>query len=201
MVGTCSALSPCVTTSARPDLFAFMDAYKVLGVDYAADSSTIRQVHRRLAKQHHPDKFPAGSLEQQQATARMAAINDAYRLISNAPLKYHRVSKASDPSTPWTDGELDAALHRAQVNQQFDRWMSVALMLVAVVVVPSVSYGLMPMLASKGPAAMPVMVLVGTGMSLVSMFVIYCIAESGGRRGLYMFWLALLVWRMLRWHL
>jgi hypothetical protein len=189
-----------VTTAVRPDLFAFMDAYNVLGVDYAAGSATIRQAHRRLAKQHHPDRYPAGSVEQQQATARMAQINDAYRLIINAPLKYHRVSKASDPTTPWTDDELDAALHRAQANQQFDRWMSVALMVVAVIVLPSVSFGLMPMLASKGPAAMPIMVLVGTGMSLVSIFVISSMGGPGGSRVLYKVWLVLLVLRMLRWH-
>jgi hypothetical protein len=189
-----------VTTAAHPDLFAFMDAYNVLGVDYAADSSTIRRAHRRLAKQHHPDKFPAGSAEQQQATARMAEINDAYRLVSTAPLKHHRVSKASDPTTPWTDGELDAALHRAQVDQQFDRWMSVALMAVAVIVLPFVSYGLMPMLASKGPMAMPLMLVVGTGVSLVSTFVIWSMVGPGGWRVLYKVWLALLVLRMLGWH-
>ncbi len=200
VVGTGSALSPAVATSAHPDLFAFMDAYNVLGVDYAADSATIRQAHRRLAKRHHPDKYPAGSADQQQATGRMAEINDAYRLVHNAPLKYHRVSKASDPTTPWTDGELDAAVQRARMNQQFDRWITVALVLIAAIVVPSVIYGLMPALASRGPAAAPAMLLVSTAMSLVSMFVIYSIAESGGRGSVYMLWLVLLVLRMLGRH-
>lgn len=177
-----------------------MDAYKVLGVEYTADSSTIRQAHRRLAKQHHPDKFPGGSAEQQRATTRMAEINDAYRLISNAPLRYHRVSTASDPTTPWTDGELDAAVRRAQVNQQFDRWVTIAMVVVGVVVLPFVFRGLMVNLAGAGPQAAPLMALMGTAMSLVSIFLISSFAGSGGRRGLSVFWLALLVLQLLRRH-
>ena len=123
-------------SSVRPDLFAFMDAYKVLGVDYTADSASIRRAHKRLAKQHHPDRFPAGSAEQQQATARMAEINDAYRLIREAPLRYHRVSKASDPTTPWTDIELDDAIRRARINQVVDRSTTIALIAVAAIAVP-----------------------------------------------------------------
>jgi hypothetical protein len=121
-------------SSARPDLFAFMDGYNVLGVDYTANSAAIRQAHKRLAKQHHPDRFPAGSAEQQQATARMAEINDAYRLIREAPLRYHRVSKASDPTTPWTDIELDDAIRRARLNQEVGRWMTIALIAAAIAV-------------------------------------------------------------------
>jgi len=123
-------------SSARPDLFAFMDAYKVLGVDYTADSASIRRAHKRLAKQHHPDRFPAGSAEQQQATARMAEINDAYRLIRDAPLRYHRVSKASDPTTPWTENELDDAIRRARMNLVVDRSTTIALVAVAAIAVP-----------------------------------------------------------------
>jgi hypothetical protein len=122
--------------SARPDLFAFMDAYKVLGVDYTADSANVRRAHKRLAKQHHPDRFPAGSAEQQQATSRMAEINDAYRLIREAPLRYHRVSKRSDPTTPWSDIELDDAIRHARMNQVVDRSTTVALIAVAAIAVP-----------------------------------------------------------------
>jgi DnaJ-like protein len=123
-------------TSARPDLFAFMDAYKVLGVDYTADSASVRRAHKRLARQHHPDRFPAGSAEQQQATVRMAEINDAYRLIREAPLRYHRVSTASDPTTPWSDIELDVAIRRARMNQVVDRSTTIALIAVAAIAVP-----------------------------------------------------------------
>ena len=123
-------------SSNRPDLFAFMDAYKVLDVEYTAAPAAIRQAQKRLAKQHHPDRFPAGSAAQQQATARMAEINDAYRLIREAPLRYHRVSTASDPTTPWNDIELDDAIRRARMNQVVDRSTTIALTAVTAIAVP-----------------------------------------------------------------
>lgn len=101
-----------------------MDAYKVLGVDYSADSAAIRQAHKRLAKQHHPDRFPAGSAQQQRATVHMAAINDAYALIRKAPLRYRRVSEASDPTTTRADADLDVAVDRARMNRKVDWWIT-----------------------------------------------------------------------------
>ena len=175
-----------------------MDAYKALGVDYAADSSTIRHAHRRLAKQYHPDKYPAGSPEQQQASARMAEINDAYRLIREAPLRFHRVSKASDPTTPWTDGELDAAIQRARVNQQFDQWLTLGLMAIALVVLPLVAFAAQSTLRAAGPLGGPLMLVTSVGMSLVSMLVIWTLLGPEAWRILYKVELALLVWQMLR---
>ena len=110
-------------TAAPPDLAALKNAYKVLGVDYSADPAAIRQAHKRLAKQHHPDRFPVGSAEQQQATTRMAAINDAYGLVRNAPLRDQRVSKAPDPPAPTTDTEFDDAVRGARVNENVDQWI------------------------------------------------------------------------------
>jgi hypothetical protein len=48
--------------------------------------------------------------------------------------------------------------------------------------------------------AMPLMLVVGTGVSLVSTFVIWSMVGPGGWRVLYKVWLALLVLRMLGWH-
>lgn len=131
-----------MSTAARPELSAMTDAYKVLGVDYSADSEAIRHAHKRLAKQHHPDRFPVGSAEQQQATARMAAINNAYGLIRDAPLRHHPVSSPSDPAPPPTDTELDDAIGRMDEKpdrwmtdgEGVDRWMTVALVGVVVAV-------------------------------------------------------------------
>ena len=156
--------SLCMPVSARPDLFAFMDAYKVLGVDYTADSAAIRQAHKRLAKQHHPDRFPAGSAEQQQATTRMAEINDAYQLIREAPLRYHRVSKASDPTTPWTDIELEEAIRRARMNQEVDRWMTIALIAAAVIAVPFFRRSV-AVFKALGP--LPLIAVVGLGSTVM----------------------------------
>lgn len=156
-----------MSDSARPDLFAFMDAYKVLGVEYSADSSEIRRVHRRLARLHHPDKHPAGSPEQQEATARMAQINDAYRLVREAPLRYHRVSRASDPDTPWQDTELDEAIRRARANRDVDLMMTIGLGVVALFIVPFFVSSLIPAVALAGPFRLPLAMALGLGSSVL----------------------------------
>ena len=146
-----------------PDLFVFMDAYKVLGVDYGADSSEIRRVHRRLAKLHHPDKQSAGSPAQPEATVRMARINDAYGLVRDAPLRYHRVSRASDPDTPWTDVELDDAIRQARVNRNVDLAMTVALVFVATILLPL----LLSSISAAGTLPVPLVIAVTLGSSFV----------------------------------
>ena len=158
-----------MSSPARLDLFAFMDAYEVLGVDYAADSAAVRQAHKRLAKQHHPDRFPAGSAEQQQATTRMAEINDAYRLIREAPLRYHRVSKASDPTTPWTDIELEEAIRRARMNQKVNRWMTIAVIAVAVIAVPFFTSSV-AVFKALGALPLTAVVLLGSTVMLVMLW-------------------------------
>jgi DnaJ-domain-containing protein 1 len=152
---------------ARPDLLAFMDAYKVLGVEYSADSSEIRGVHRRLARLHHPDRSPAGSPEQQEATVRMAQINDAYRLVREAPLRYHRVSSASDPDTPWQDAELDEAIRRARTNRDVDLVITIGLVVVALFIVPIFVSSLTPAVARTGSFQMPLAMALTLGVSFV----------------------------------
>jgi DnaJ-domain-containing protein 1 len=151
-----------MAASARPDIFALMDAYRLLGVDYSADAADIRRAHRRQARHHHPDMFPAGSVEQQQATARMTAINEAYQLARDAPLRYHRISKATDPDTVWTDSELDEAIRRAKAARAVDHMMTVALFAVYVVFVPFLMWSLIPALPVVGQ--IPVMIV----LSLIS---------------------------------
>jgi hypothetical protein len=151
----------------RPDLFAFMDAYKALGVDYAADSSAIRVAYRRLTRLHHPDRHPAGSPEQQRATARMAEINDAYRLVREAPLRYHRVSRASDPDRPWTEDELSEALRQAKLNRTIDLGMTVGSVVVAVIIVPLFVSSLMPAVMHAGPLQGPLTIALILGSTFV----------------------------------
>jgi hypothetical protein len=145
-----------MAASARPDIFALMDAYKLLGVEYSADPAEIRRGHRRQARLHHPDMYPAGSAEQQQATARMAAINEAYQLARDAPLRYHRISRAGDPDRVWTGSELDEAIRRAKAARTVDHMMTVALFVVYIVVVPFLMWSLVPALPVLGQ--MPVMI-------------------------------------------
>ena len=72
------------------DIQALIGAYAVFDVELKASASAIRARYRELALRYHPDTHPQGSPSQQQAAARMAAINAAYTLIRNAPLRDYR---------------------------------------------------------------------------------------------------------------
>ena len=99
------------------DLHAFLDAYNLLGVEYSAQPADIRRAYKAAARTHHPDRHAAGSSEQREATERMAAINAAYELVRDAPLRHHRVSTGSRPDEPWSDEELDRAVRRAKTDR------------------------------------------------------------------------------------
>jgi hypothetical protein len=114
-------------STGRPDLNAFMDAYVILEVKYAANPLDIRKAYKRKARAHHPDRLPAGSPEHRQATERMAAVNAAYQLIREAPLRHHRISTGAQPDDPWTDDDLDAALRRSRMDTVLSRGICVAL--------------------------------------------------------------------------
>ncbi len=60
------------------------DPYLVLGLMAGADPAEVRRVYRRLVAEHHPDRLIAKGVPEELiavATARMAAINGAYRRI------------------------------------------------------------------------------------------------------------------------
>lgn len=71
------------------DLRRLRAAYQALGVPLTSAASDIRREFYRLAKTWHPDKWPAGSLQQSKAAERMREINVAYDAIRHAPLRYH----------------------------------------------------------------------------------------------------------------
>jgi hypothetical protein len=57
------------------------DFYAVLGVTPTAEDCVIRAAYRALCQQHYPDK--ASEVNRGAATARLAAINDAYAVLGN----------------------------------------------------------------------------------------------------------------------
>ncbi|KZT51829.1 hypothetical protein CALCODRAFT_503074 [Calocera cornea HHB12733] len=67
------------------------DYYKILSVARDADERTIKKAYRRAAKEAHPDK---GGSE-----ARMAAVNEAYEVLSKPELK-ERYDAGDDPNDP-----------------------------------------------------------------------------------------------------
>ena len=94
-----------------------MNAYGLLEVDYSASPVEVRRAYKQAARKHHPDRHAAGSPQQRQAAETMVAVNAAFELIRNAPLRHHRVSNPVDVDSPWTDGELDDAIQQARIDR------------------------------------------------------------------------------------
>ena len=70
------------------------DPYRVLDVRHDASPEEIKQRWRELAREHHPDRAGADSLERERLTTRMARINAAYDVLRDP------VRRARYDSTP-----------------------------------------------------------------------------------------------------
>lgn len=75
------------------------DYYKVLGVSRDADENTIKKAYRKMTKEHHPDKAVAKGSTKEEAEKKMAAINEAYEVLSDPELKA-RFDRGDDPNDP-----------------------------------------------------------------------------------------------------
>ncbi|KAJ9134803.1 DnaJ domain-containing protein [Pleurostoma richardsiae] len=74
------------------------DYYKVLGVAHDADERQIKSAYRKLSKQHHPDKAAKQGLTKEVAEKKMAAINEAYEVLSDPELRA-RFDRGDDPNS------------------------------------------------------------------------------------------------------
>jgi DnaJ-like protein len=104
---------------ADPDcrLFTLMAAYAALEVPCSASSQEIRRAHRHLVVHDHPDLHHAGSEDHRNAMARMAAINDAYELVRDAPLRLVDLRVGSALDATWRDHEIDDAIRRGRADR------------------------------------------------------------------------------------
>ncbi|KAI2697288.1 hypothetical protein CBS147332_8762 [Penicillium roqueforti] len=73
------------------------DYYKVLGISRDADDRTIKRAYRQLVKQHHPDKAHSQGVSKEEAEKKMAAINEAYEVLSDPELRT-RFDNGDDPN-------------------------------------------------------------------------------------------------------
>jgi len=73
--------------------------YKVLGVPRDADDRAIKRAYRTATKLHHPDKAMAKGVIKEEAETKMAAINEAYEVLSDPELKA-RYDSGDDPNDP-----------------------------------------------------------------------------------------------------
>ena len=64
------------------------DYYTILGVEPDASPKLVKLAYRRLAREIHPDRLGhLSAAEQAESSARMAEINEAYAVLSNAKQK------------------------------------------------------------------------------------------------------------------
>lgn len=89
---------------------AFIDYYKVLGLDRSATQVDIRKAYRRLAKQYHPDI----NANDPRAQERFQEINEANEVLSD-PEKRKRYDEYGEH---WTHAEEYEA-QRRQYEQQY----------------------------------------------------------------------------------
>ncbi len=59
---------------------AFIDYYKILGIDKSASADQIKKAYRKLARKHHPDLNPNDA----EAETKFKEINEANEVLSNA---------------------------------------------------------------------------------------------------------------------
>jgi DnaJ family protein C protein 3 len=79
------------------------DYYKVLGVPHDADELQIKGAYRRMVKLHHPDKAIRLGVTKEDAEKKMAAINEAYEVLSDPELKA-RFDRGDDPNSQERQG-------------------------------------------------------------------------------------------------
>lgn len=87
---------------------AFIDYYKILGVDRNIHQKDVRDAYRRRAKQFHPDLHP----NDPKAKAKFQALNEAYDVIGD-PEKRAKYDKYGEQ---WR--QADAFEQQAQSKQQ-----------------------------------------------------------------------------------
>ncbi|CZR57422.1 related to interferon-induced double-stranded RNA-activated protein kinase inhibitor [Phialocephala subalpina] len=73
------------------------DYYKVLGLTRDADELQIKSAYRKMVKIHHPDKAHKQGITKEDAEKKMAAVNEAYEVLSDPELK-QRYDQGDDPN-------------------------------------------------------------------------------------------------------
>ncbi|NEQ49425.1 MAG: DnaJ domain-containing protein [Leptolyngbya sp. SIO3F4] len=105
----------------------FRDYYEILGIVVDADSQSIKQAYRTLARQFHPDLNPGD----QQAEERFKSLNEAYEMLSDSSRKaqyddYRRYWLQQKSEADYRDLEdfnrfVDQLLNRQENAQPFSQ--------------------------------------------------------------------------------
>lgn len=93
---------------------AFIDYYKVLGVERNATPDEIKRAYRKLARKHHPDLHP----DDPTAQARFQELNEANEVLSDPEKR----KKYDEYGEHWQHAEEFEAERRRQQQEGFGRF-------------------------------------------------------------------------------
>ena len=93
---------------------AFIDYYKILGIDKNASDKDIKSAYRKLARQYHPDLNPNDT----EANKKFQQINEANEVLSD-PEKRQKYDKYGENWQHGEEYEKYAQQQRAQGNRQY----------------------------------------------------------------------------------
>lgn len=80
------------------------DYYKVLQVPRDSDERQIKAAYRKMTRANHPDKAHKLGIAKEDAERKMAAINEAYEVLSSPELK-ERYDRGDDPNDHSQQGQ------------------------------------------------------------------------------------------------
>ena len=89
---------------------AFIDYYKILGIDKNASEAEIKKAYRKLARKYHPDLNP----NDKEAELKFKQLNEANEVLSNPEFR----KKYDKYGEHWKEGEAYEEAQRRQQQQQ-----------------------------------------------------------------------------------
>jgi len=97
-----------------------VDHYRVLQVTRDAEPEVIERAYKVLARKYHPDRAQGDAND---ATRRMQAVNEAYRVLGNAGRRAaYDATLPSSPSVMARQHGWDVFLERGLVGLFIDRY-------------------------------------------------------------------------------
>lgn len=93
---------------------AFIDYYKVLGIDKSASAEEIKKAYRKLARKFHPDLNP----NNEEAKKTFQQINEANEVLSDPDMRRKYDQYGSTYGEHWKQGEEYEKAGRAQSRRQ-----------------------------------------------------------------------------------